>query len=122
MRARQHRAAVEIPLEILGQVRGRGVPPIGILAQGHLRDAREVSAQLPRQPRRRGLPGLGNRLRGGGIAARARTGQRIRHRQRVGVHDHLLQVRGAARLQPVRPAPAEQLVEQQAQRIDVGRR
>ena len=120
VRAGQHRAAVEIPLEILGQVRGRGIPPIGILAQCHLRDAREVSTQLPRQPRRCGLPRLGNGLRGGCIAARARAGQRIRHRQRVGLHDHLLQVRGAARLEPVRPAPAEQLVEQQAQRVDVG--
>ncbi len=65
VRARQDRTSVEIALEILGQVRGGGVAPIGILAQRHPGDAREIATQLPRQPCRRGLPGLGNHVRGG---------------------------------------------------------
>ena len=123
-----HRQALQVPPHVLGQLLGRGIAPLRLLAQCHQDDVVEVAAQAPAQLLRVPLAC---------VADRARQ-ERVEHAPvgdgdsfhpgdcgtgllRLELAHDLLHLERAAALQVIGQAPGEQLVEHHAQGVDVGR-
>jgi hypothetical protein len=118
VRPRVDRLMMDGVAQVVGEFRHRRVSLIGVLLQ-RLRDDRvEITAQAAPQPfgcRR----ALGGALRD--LFDRAALDDRRRHAARFGVDDGLDDVGGRSRGRPDRILSGEQLVEQHAERVDVGR-
>ena len=59
---RPHRPAVEVTAQVVGELLGRGIPPLRLLAHRHQHDRVQVAGQGPPEPGGRGPPGRGDLL------------------------------------------------------------
>ena len=114
--SRQHGNAREVPADVLGQLVRGGIAQLGFLAHRLQDDRVEIAAQPPRQARDR-FAAPGHR--------RVRPRARLRHRRArplgIPLADHPDQLLRVSRRDAVRLPAREQLVQHDAERIDVAR-
>ena len=117
----QHRQAGAVPPHVLGELIHRGVAPHRLLAERLQHDGVEIPLEAAPQPLRVGRTGAGARSRkGGGIGRHLGVEDGQARPQRLGLAHHPGDVGDGPAGDAVRPAAGEQLVEQHAQRVDVG--
>ena len=103
-----YRKVFEVPPQILGQVRGRQVTPLRLLAQRHGKDIVEIVAA------RCGLPARGGQL--------GKTARHLTCPRRLHLADHPFELGKTPTVEFVRPTAGHQLVEDHPQRIHITRR
>ena len=106
--ARPNRLPAQVAIQVGGQLLDRGIAPLGLLAERHQDDVIQVSAQRSRSPR--------------GACAALAAECRAAGRWRVDLADGAGEVGGRAHVGSVRVVLGEELVEQHAERVHVGRR
>ena len=111
---REHGNAREVPADVLGQLVHRGVAQLGLLAQRLQDDRVEVAAQTPRQAVVVSPPGHRRSAPGSLLTAvLGRSGSRSQTTR--------ISSSGSPVVDAVRLAAREQLVEDDAERVHVGR-
>ena len=124
--ARAHRQALEMALQVRQQVAGRRVAPLRILPHRHQHDVVEVASQPPPQLFRRTVardahPRRRQRDFGAVLTCDLFYGRStVLGLRRIRLHDRARHLVRAPGLQPVRPVPCQDLVENDAQRVNVG--
>ena len=117
---RQHRAAIQQPPQIVGQLSRRPVAPFRLGLQCLEHHTVDVTRQSPDQPRGRGLP------RGGECRRRSRPGLVCCHLPADDDarwnHDWRVTRSARGRILPTRSLPGQQLVQHRAEHVDVGGR
>ena len=114
--ARQHGNAREVPADVLGQLVRGGIAQLGFLAHRLQDDRVEIAAQPPRQARDR-FAARGHRR----LGPRARLRHRRARPLGIPLADHPDQLLRIAGRDAVRLAAREQLVQHDAERVDVAR-
>ena len=118
--ARPHRHTHQVMLDVQSQGFHRRITPVGLLAHGHRHDGVQVAAQPRTQPRGREaaavcVAGAQDVL----LAAQSGDG-RLTWADGLVHADGAFQLKLAVAQQPVRRAARHELIEQNAERIDIG--
>ena len=118
---RQHRPAEKVAVHIVRERLDRRIAAIRLLAHRHRHDGVQVAAQPRPQPLRRQAAPIGDAA-AVGVRLAAELGDHHLARPHRIVHaDRALELQLAVAQEPVRRAARQQLVQQHAERVDVGR-